>query len=73
MPKNAKKAARRRKTQGIEGTDLDASTKEIDVVSKIQLHFFTLNGNHVHVLNLLIAFRYLFFFFIAIGYIHNFK
>lgn len=33
MPKNTKKAARRRKTQGIEGTDLDASTKEIDVLS----------------------------------------
>jgi hypothetical protein len=40
MPKNTKKAARRRKTQGIEGTDLDASTKEIDVVSKYNCTFY---------------------------------
>ena len=71
MPKNTKKAARRRKTQGIEGTDLDASTKEIDVVRKLQLPF-TDELNHVHLSNLPIAFVYR-FFYVVIGYIHNFK
>lgn len=60
MPKNTKKAARRRKTQGIEGTDLDASTKEIDVV---RFNFLLLEWNHVQLSNLLIAFAYLFSFF----------
>lgn len=62
MPKNTKKAARRRKTQGIEGTDLDASTKEIDVVRQLQL-LFTDEWNHVHISNLHIAFACLFLYF----------
>lgn len=72
MPKNTKKAARRRKTQGIEGTDLDASTKEIDVVRKLQLPFIGMESCPAFKFTYRVCLS-IFFFSIAIGYIYNFK